>query len=613
MNLFFKILFVILIAVPVYGADFFIDPTCGNPGNGSTAICDGTQPDNPLAAWPSVTPNNNYYQLVNTTYSCSTASTSACVDFNGDSNITIGAYYGDGNIGLGGNDRPIIENTLNPITNTVYTIMIRNNSDDIIVQDLQIMKGDTSLYIFNGSDRSIISNCDIGREAYEYGIVVVGCISSNVWDECDNGVLKNSRIDSDIAASGYTPADEGGSIQDGLFLACGADGWMIENNTFIDWPHAAISTKGIDNNDNPDSHTTSGNIIRYNYFGREDVLAYDFFRGIGGLGGLMLNNNHWYGNIVEGQTIRSQFGGDSNIFENNIWLNGTDAMNNNLAGGIHFMCSHTDGDKYIATNNIVRNNYVTGLANAAIAIGSNCYLVEDSGSHTGGTQAVLEDSGKSWTTNQWVGYGLNNISSASWCSITANTATTVTCIDWYDASGPVIGGWVNGNSYQIRELIPVQGNVVANNILENNANEGGASVTVSYYANILDNIVHNNIVHDDDNVNVFSFKGTSYTVAEFNALDGILGWSMKLNLTGPSLILPDYYLGAGSPGVDTGDNNYTPSIDYYGNQRPQGGGVDIGITEQPASLSRGALSAGAVSTVPGSQIMGIKGKLLIKD
>lgn len=65
----------------------------------------------------------------------------------------------------------------------------------------------------------------------------------------------------------------------------------------------------------------------------------------------------------------------------------------------------------------------------------------EGGTHTGSANAaVLTDSTKSWTTNQWVGYRIRNTTDGSFATITANDATTITGVlqggtdnDW-DAS-----------------------------------------------------------------------------------------------------------------------------------------------------------------------------------
>lgn len=51
----------------------------------------------------------------------------------------------------------------------------------------------------------------------------------------------------------------------------------------------------------------------------------------------------------------------------------------------------------------------------------------EGGAHDGAANAaVLTDSTKSWTVNEWVGYRIRNITDGSFTTITANTATTIT-------------------------------------------------------------------------------------------------------------------------------------------------------------------------------------------
>ena len=60
-------------------------------------------------------------------------------------------------------------------------------------------------------------------------------------------------------------------------------------------------------------------------------------------------------------------------------------------------------------------------------ISDDWWNYSEGGTHTGsGNAAVLTDSTKSWTTNQWVGYRIKNTTDGSFAIITANTATTIT-------------------------------------------------------------------------------------------------------------------------------------------------------------------------------------------
>jgi hypothetical protein len=78
----------------------------------------------------------------------------------------------------------------------------------------------------------------------------------------------------------------------------------------------------------------------------------------------------------------------------------------------------------------------------------------DGGTHTGSANAaVLTDSTKSWTTNQWVGYRIRNTTDGSFTTITANTATTITGVlqggtdnDWDASDAYVIVDGLNSDS-----------------------------------------------------------------------------------------------------------------------------------------------------------------------
>lgn len=71
---------------------------------------------------------------------------------------------------------------------------------------------------------------------------------------------------------------------------------------------------------------------------------------------------------------------------------------------------------------------------------------ESSGVHDGSDNAsVLTDSTKSWTTDEWVGYKVKNLTDGSAAIITANTATTIT--------GTLSGGsendWDISDNYEV--------------------------------------------------------------------------------------------------------------------------------------------------------------------
>lgn len=64
---------------------------------------------------------------------------------------------------------------------------------------------------------------------------------------------------------------------------------------------------------------------------------------------------------------------------------------------------------------------------AGAVVADDWWNYSEGGTHTGAANAaVLTDSTKSWTVNQWVGYRIRNTTDGSFTTITANTATTIT-------------------------------------------------------------------------------------------------------------------------------------------------------------------------------------------
>lgn len=80
-----------------------------------------------------------------------------------------------------------------------------------------------------------------------------------------------------------------------------------------------------------------------------------------------------------------------------------------------------------------------------------CDGLDETGAHDGLANApVLTDSGETWTIDEFVGYVISNTTDVSSCTITANTATTVTCT--------LVGGtdndWDIGDAYVIASSSP---------------------------------------------------------------------------------------------------------------------------------------------------------------
>jgi len=88
----------------------------------------------------------------------------------------------------------------------------------------------------------------------------------------------------------------------------------------------------------------------------------------------------------------------------------------------------------------------SGLSGDKAYIAAFTTAAGSSGWHTSSNnQSTLTDSNKSWTTNQWVNYKIYNRTDGSSCTITANTATTVTCT----LSGGTENDWDTNDIYEI--------------------------------------------------------------------------------------------------------------------------------------------------------------------
>lgn len=93
------------------------------------------------------------------------------------------------------------------------------------------------------------------------------------------------------------------------------------------------------------------------------------------------------------------------------------------------------------------------IQNGAV-VSDDWWNYSEGGTHTGSANAaVLTDSTKSWTTDEWVGYRIRNTTDGSFATITANTDTTITGTlqggtdnDWDASDAYVIVDGLNSDS-----------------------------------------------------------------------------------------------------------------------------------------------------------------------
>ena len=91
---------------------------------------------------------------------------------------------------------------------------------------------------------------------------------------------------------------------------------------------------------------------------------------------------------------------------------------------------------------------------AGAIVSDDWWNYSEGGTHTGSADAaILTDSTKSWTVNQWVDYRIKNTTDGSFATITANTATTITGVlqggtdnDWDASDAYVIVDGLNSDS-----------------------------------------------------------------------------------------------------------------------------------------------------------------------
>ena len=89
--------------------------------------------------------------------------------------------------------------------------------------------------------------------------------------------------------------------------------------------------------------------------------------------------------------------------------------------------------------NLVTTGTITGLSATHI-------LTNTKGTHDGDNDAAtLSDSGESFTTNQFVGMTLYNITDGSSCTVTANNGTTATCT----LTGGTDNNWDTNDAWQV--------------------------------------------------------------------------------------------------------------------------------------------------------------------
>lgn len=110
---------------------------------------------------------------------------------------------------------------------------------------------------------------------------------------------------------------------------------------------------------------------------------------------------------------------------------------------------------------------------------------------------------------------------------------------------------------------------IVNNIVSNNPDY---QITLGYPEGAKpDHVVANNLI---DGFRGQFFSGEGYIVEELVGENAVEADPLFVDASGG-----DFSLQAGSPAIDAGNNNFVPPIDWDGETRPKGDGVDIGADE----------------------------------
>ena len=194
----------------------------------------------------------------------------------------------------------------NPFVNGGIQINIELSANYITIQNLDLQGGLLTMRI-RYSHNLIIENSNIGAGSPGFGAHVM---------YSDYGIFRNNVMDNKNHNMYDWGAEAWLSASDGLTLRGGTNHWLVENNYFADWYHAAFEMEG--HNKATLNVTANYNIIRDNYFTGEHIM---YSRAIGtnciadssgGYCGEHNAHNHFYRNIIHAMPTRNQIAGNDN-------------------------------------------------------------------------------------------------------------------------------------------------------------------------------------------------------------------------------------------------------------------------------------------------------------
>lgn len=200
------------------GESVYIDPDWRGPHSGTCA--------EPYGSWTDIvfSADNDYYQKCGTTVEVHASLVFESITGSSDNIVVIGAYYKEGETcqpGLFG-ERPIVGRS--DISGSTFHPKL---SSYIQFENLDLRGGESTLFISNSCENTVVRNCRIGFNSSLYGLRV----HDSHYGEAYNNLLESNSLSSGHATS------------DGIIINS-SDSWSVHNNKLSGWKHTAIAVAG---------------------------------------------------------------------------------------------------------------------------------------------------------------------------------------------------------------------------------------------------------------------------------------------------------------------------------------------------------------------------------
>ena len=343
-KLFLTLLFFFMLCFSVQATNYYIDPTCGTPGDGTSHNCTGAGTD-PFDSWTDVTFNaaNDYFMKCGTTENRTALIQLPNITATVENHMVVGAYYIDGSVVTSQDEgfdyatcaaKPIIQESGG--TNDLYFFAFNKATAYVDFEYLRFIDGRTNFIAANGENLSNVTwrHCDISEGATKYGIRTMGGVNDNI-------TIEYCTFDTKIGTHNQPTGDL--DLQDGIAFYHYLINSTIAYNSFIDIGHTSVYLTGTAGN-------ISNNNIHNNYFNRVDGVRMRAFE----LFGSYTVNNKVHHNWINNMASPSKLWGSNNELYRNIFSN-HEEINDWDDSGAAVLINGADGA--VSGNKIYNNNF----------------------------------------------------------------------------------------------------------------------------------------------------------------------------------------------------------------------------------------------------------------